>query len=97
MARFRNKPREVEVMTFQELIEFGKASTDELINGKPISFEYNGHLIQYQNEQTHLINTLESGNCPQIFSIEDMLIIGLKGEIYPCKKDIFEMTYERVD
>jgi hypothetical protein len=24
----------------------------------------------------------------------DMLITGVKGEIYPCKKDIFEATYE---
>jgi hypothetical protein len=27
---------------------------------------------------------------------EDMLIIGVKGEIYPCKKDIFEATYDLV-
>jgi len=25
---------------------------------------------------------------------KDMLIIGVKGEIYPCKLDIFDMTYE---
>lgn len=24
----------------------------------------------------------------------DMIIKGIKGEIYPCKKDIFEATYE---
>jgi len=27
----------------------------------------------------------------------DYLIQGVKGEIYPCKPDIFEMTYEKVD
>jgi hypothetical protein len=27
----------------------------------------------------------------------DMLITGVKGEIYPCKKDIFEATYELVE
>lgn len=27
----------------------------------------------------------------------DWIIRGLKGEYYPCKPDIFEMTYERVD
>lgn len=26
----------------------------------------------------------------------DMIIQGVKGEIYPCKSDIFEMTYEPV-
>lgn len=31
------------------------------------------------------------------FTPNDMLITGVKGEIYPCKKDIFEATYEPVE
>ena len=27
---------------------------------------------------------------------DDYVIQGVKGEIYPCKKDIFNMTYEKV-
>lgn len=27
----------------------------------------------------------------------DYVIKGVKGEFYPCKEDIFEMTYEEVD
>ncbi len=27
----------------------------------------------------------------------DMIILGVKGEIYPCKPDIFEATYEPVN
>lgn len=27
----------------------------------------------------------------------DWIIKGVKGELYPCKPDIFEMTYEKVD
>ena len=30
-------------------------------------------------------------------SIGDWVIKGLKGEFYPCKPDIFELTYERYD
>jgi hypothetical protein len=26
----------------------------------------------------------------------DWIIKGVKGEIYPCKNDIFELTYEQV-
>lgn len=39
------------------------------------------------------IDTLESGHrvCPG-----DYIITGIKGEIYACKPDIFEATYERV-
>jgi hypothetical protein len=29
-------------------------------------------------------------------SLGDWVIIGLKGELYPCKPDIFEATYEAV-
>ncbi len=38
------------------------------------------------------IKTLEGGHivCPG-----DWIIVGIKGEKYPCKPDIFEMTYDR--
>ena len=40
------------------------------------------------------LDTLEDGHrvCPG-----DWIIQGVKGELYPCKPDIFSMTYERVD
>lgn len=30
-------------------------------------------------------------------SVGDWIIKGVKGEFYPCKPDIFEATYERVE
>lgn len=27
----------------------------------------------------------------------DWIIKGVKGELYPCKPDVFKMTYEKVD
>lgn len=40
------------------------------------------------------IDTLEGGHivCPS-----DFIITGIKGELYPCKSDIFEATYEAVE
>jgi len=40
------------------------------------------------------IDTLEAGHnvCPG-----DWIIQGIKGELYPCKPDIFEATYEEVE
>lgn len=32
-----------------------------------------------------------------IASPNDWIIKGVKGELYPCKPDIFEATYERVE
>lgn len=30
-------------------------------------------------------------------TVGDWIITGVKGERYPCKPDIFEMTYEKVE
>ena len=51
-----------------------------------------GNLIE--NDDTLLIKTLE-GNMTAC--IGDYIIKGIKGEFYPCRADIFELTYERVD
>lgn len=40
------------------------------------------------------IKTLEGNH---LATSGDYIIKGVKGEFYPCKPDIFEMTYERVD
>lgn len=40
------------------------------------------------------IKTLEGGH---IVCIGDWIIKGVKGEFYPCKPDIFELTYDRVE
>lgn len=39
------------------------------------------------------IRTLEG---TMIAEVGDWIIKGVKGEFYPCKPDIFELTYERV-
>ncbi len=40
------------------------------------------------------IHTLEGD---MIASKGDMVIRGVQGELYPCKPDIFEQTYEKVE
>jgi hypothetical protein len=40
------------------------------------------------------IQTLEG---PMNASIGDYIIKGVKGEVYACKPDVFEMTYESVE
>ena len=39
----------------------------------------------------YAIETLEGFHC---VTEGDWIITGVKGELYPCKPDIFEMTYE---
>ena len=41
-----------------------------------------------------IISTLEGDH---VVTPGDWIITGVKGEHYPCKPEIFEMTYERVE
>lgn len=92
--KVRKKPVEVEAITFEELVEFGKASAGHHIhNGVPWSFEYKGKPITHENDDCYLIPTLEG---TMKFQRGDMLITGVNGEIYPCKREIFDKTYEIV-
>jgi len=94
MAKFRKKPVVIEAITFNEFIEYGKTHGANIENGMPWSFEYNGHPVTHENDKCYLIPTLEG---PYNFTPDDVLITGVKGEIYPCKIDIFKATYEPVN
>ena len=93
MAQFRKKPVVIEAITFDELVEYGKANGGNIVNGMPWSFQYQGQPITHEDDNCYLILTLEGA---MKFGREDMLITGVKGEIYPCKADIFAATYEAV-
>ena len=41
-----------------------------------------------------IIGTLEGNHRADV---GDWIIKGVKGELYPCKPDIFDMTYEKVE
>lgn len=47
-----------------------------------------------QNDTSLLIETLEGVMEARPY---DWIIRGVKGECYPCKPDIFEQTYEKVE
>lgn len=50
--------------------------------------------IVFTEGPNDFIKTLEGNH---LISDGDFVIQGIKGELYPCKPDIFEATYERVD
>ena len=92
--KFRKKPVVIEAITFEELVAHGIASGAPLHNGMPWSFNYAGHPITHENDNCYLIPTLKG---TMRFNRGDRLITGVKGEIYPCKPDIFAATYEPVE
>lgn len=103
MALYRKRPVVVEAITFDELVEYGRLHGTHvvsrlhgtnIVNGMPWSFDYKGKPITHENDDCYLIPTLEG---TMRMERGDMLITGVKGEIYPCKPDIFEATYEPVE
>jgi hypothetical protein len=49
---------------------------------------------QDSDSKNIVIPTLEGNH---VGRVGDYIIKGIKGEFYPCKPDIFKMTYEKVD
>lgn len=90
MAKYTKKPVEIEAVQWLN----GKISEvtpwiSEALNKMPTE---NGAITRYGDDI--FIQTLE-GEMKAIN--EDYIIKGIKGEIYPCKPDIFELTYNKVN
>lgn len=99
--KYRKKPVVIEAvqLTWQnwnEMCEF--AGVGRLEEGKPQGCHIGPDgkpLKETENSEKLglLIPTLEG---LMIGSEGDWIIRGIKGELYPCKPDIFEATYEKV-
>ena len=95
MTQFRKKPVVITAVTFDQLATHcaEQCKAENIVNGIPWSFSYAGHPITHENDDCYLIPTLEG---TMKMGRDDMLITGVKGEIYPCKDEIFRLTYEPV-
>lgn len=94
--KFRKKPVVIEAITFDELVEHGRNANPQNAaehGGFAWHFTYAGHPLTHENDDCYLIPTLEG---TMRMERGDMLITGVAGEIYPCKRDIFDATYEAV-
>lgn len=90
--RFRKKP------VIIEATQWNGKNFDEVMM---FIGENHGHKLTYENiEELALvtgelhIRTLEG---IMKVSLKDWIIKGVNGEFYPCKPDIFEKTYEKVE
>jgi len=81
MAKYRKKPVVIEAIQFN-----GENQSDVA--------EFMGEMIRTNFFPDILIETLEG---TMKANIGDYIIKGVKGEFYPCKPDIFEATYEKVN
>ena len=96
IQKYRKKPVEIEAVQLQpdyrsivECIEFVfNIGMDSSMIGEAETVR------KVQEEKGFLIPTME-GDMKATFG--DYIIKGVKGEFYPCKPDIFELTYEKAD
>lgn len=89
--KFRKKPVEIEAWTARYLLRTAQNNWAAL--PWPIREAYEaGDLFFAANEIQ--IQTLEG---TMTAAADDIVIRGVKCELYPCKPDIFKATYERVD
>jgi hypothetical protein len=83
MSRFRKRPVVIEA----ERYEGGRTLSSDFVGADYKKLFYN-------EDGTLTVRTLEGD---MKASPGDWIILGVKGELYPCKPDIFTETYERVD
>lgn len=87
MAKFRKKPVVIEAVRWD-----GKPPTYDTIQAME-SAELDEQVAICIDDNTLMISTLEGDMTAQV---GDWIIKGIKGELYPCKDDIFLATYEPV-
>lgn len=98
--KYRKKPVVIDAMrlewgSWNEMCDF--AGVGKLEDGKPQGCfvgEDGNATEQLTDEIGLLIPTLEGLHLARQ---GDFVIRGVKGELYPCKPDIFELTYEAAE
>lgn len=95
MAKYKKKPVLIEAYHYDhELLGI----EPERMETKWLSEAFETGILHYRKGQLEtewllFIATLEG---TMEVSMGDYIIQGVKGELYPCKPDIFEATYEKV-
>jgi hypothetical protein len=88
MAHFRKKPVVIEAFQWDGVSipehAWGWTTPAQAVDGP----------MRLNDDKTFSITTLEG---VMTANPGDYIIRGVKGEIYPCKADIFEMTYDNED
>ena len=90
MSLYKKKPVVIEAIQWD-----GSIDKMETINARWPEMRTSSLTSHPENRtvQSWCIATLEGQH---VVSLGDFIIKGVKGEFYPCKPNIFEMTYEEV-
>lgn len=85
--KYRKKPVEIEAIQFED-------NSDRILE---IAEFMGGDLrVNYEDKDNPYI-PIETLEGTMKAHVGDYIIKGVKGEFYPCREDIFEQTYDKVD
>ncbi len=88
MAKFRKKPVVIEAWPVRDLIEFAKSSWISLPACIVAAYDKGDVVFGIREINILTLEGMVTGY------LDDLIICGIKGELYPCKPDIFSATYE---
>jgi hypothetical protein len=88
--KYRKKPVEIEAFQFKGDLCYSDTG-EWCVPEWAIEAYHEGIIFEQSGE--YYIRTLEGNHR---ISLLDYVIKGVAGELYPCKPDIFELTYEPV-
>lgn len=101
MARYRKKPVIIEAVQVAAAVYNGKTW-----NGSPFKCDVlpqwlqeaftNGTIAVHPSDRDYALLAVKAREGTMLAEPGDWIIRGVKGELYPCKADIFEATYEPV-
>jgi hypothetical protein len=88
MPKFKKKPVVIDAIRASEALDWAKCEWNKMPNWLREAYDRG---IAVFAPASILIKTLEGDHTAQR---DDWIIRGIKGELYPCKPDIFDATYE---
>ena len=101
VAKYRKKPVVIEAVQFAAAVYDGKTW-----NGSPFKCDVvpqwledafsNGTVSVHPSDRDYALLAIKAPEGTMIAEPADWIVRGVKGELYPCKPDIFEATYEPV-
>jgi hypothetical protein len=101
MPRYRKKPVVIEAVQIAAAVCNGKT-----VKGSPFKCDVlppwledalsQGTVTVHPSDQDYARLSIKAPEGTMMAEAGDWIIRGVKGELYPCKADIFEATYEPV-
>ena len=90
MTKYRKKPVVIEAFHMTSRHMASNSEWPDWLRSASTKLSRESGAVWFEHGSM-FIRTMEGRH---VVSLDDWIIRGVKGELYPCKPDIFEMTYE---